>query len=163
LSDTLFRKADELSGASRSLLEWIRKNENGAFTGQAIRKRLRMAPRTLTRYLGELTAYGYVIQDRKKKHSAGYSYTLAGDAGQELPEAIARQVAQVIANVKAAATKPTPAAPVKRGPGRPRKVRVEEVGQSATVGQEEVGRPTQVDHSDLEQVGLSATEVQVRS
>lgn len=165
LSDTLFRKADELSGASRSLLEWIRKNENGAFTGQAIRKRLRMAPRTLTRYLGELTAYGYVIQDRGKKHSAGYSYTLAGDAGQELPEAIARQVAQVIERVKASATPQAAPVVVKRGPGRPRKnpiVKVEEVGQSATVGQEQVGRPTEVDHRDLEQVGLSATEVQVR-
>lgn len=166
LNDTLFRKADELSGACRSLLEWIRANVNGSFTAQAIRARLRMAPRTLSRYLGELTAYGHLTQDRKKKHSAGYSYTVASEAVNDLPEAIARQVATVIERVKeAAGTKvETPAeniaeaAPiVKRKRGRPRKS-AEAVGQSATVGQGEVGRPTEVDPSVLEQVGQSATE-----
>ena len=181
LSDTLFRKSDELSGTCRSLLEWIKANlpagagVKGSFTAQAIRKRLRMAPRTLNRHLAELTAYGYVVQDKKKKHSAGYLYTVASEQGNDLPEAIARQVAQVIERVRATAegeaieppVKVTEAAPVKRrGPGRPRKVRVEEgkeVGQSATVGQTEVGQPTAVDHSELEQVGQSATETQVRN
>lgn len=180
LNDTLFRKSDELSGACRSLLEWIRANVNGSFTAQGIRQRLRMAPRTLSRYLAELTAYGYLVQDKKKKHSAGYLYTVASEAGTDLPEAIARQVAIVMEKVNTAAGKkpvtpkaevPDPAtaggpAPVaKRRPGRPRKVKaieVEEVGQSATVGQSEVGQPTAVDHSGLEQVGQSATETQVR-
>lgn len=171
LSDTLFRKSDELSGACRSLLEWISANVNGSFTAQGIRQRLRMAPRTLNRYLAELTAYGYLVQDKKKKHSAGYLYTVTSDAGSDLPEAIARQVAQVIERVRAAAkreaiedTKATEPSPVaKRRPGRPRKVRVEEseeVGQSATVGQSEVGQPTAVDLSGLEQVGQSAPETQ---
>ena len=174
LSDTLFRKSDELSGACRSLLEWVSANVNGSFTAQGIRQRLRMAPRTLNRYLAELTAYGYLVQDKKKKHSAGYLYTVASDAGNDLPEAIARQVAQVIERVRAAAkreaiedTKATEPSPVaKRRPGRPRKVRVEEsegVGQSATVGQAEVGQPTAVDHSGLEQVGQSATEKEERN
>lgn len=173
LSDTLFRKSDELSGACRSLLEWISANVQGSFTAQSIRQRLRMAPRTLNRYLAELTAYGYLVQDKKKKHSAGYLYTVASEAGNDLPEAIARQVAHVIERVRAAAkgetikeAKAPEAAPVaKRRPGRPRKVRVEEseaVGQSARVGQSEVGQPTAVDHSGLEQVGQSATETQVR-
>lgn len=163
LNDTLFRKSDELSGACRSLLEWIRSNyvtPSGAeaFTAQAIRARLRMAPRTLSRYLGELTAYGHLVQDRKKKHSAGYSYTVASEAANDLPEAIARQVATVIERVKAAAGNVTEAAPtVKRRRGRPRK-EVEEVGQSARVGHGEVGRPTEVEPSVLDQVGQSATE-----
>ena len=171
LSDTLFRKSDELSGACRSLLEWISANVQGSFTAQGIRQRLRMAPRTLNRYLAELTAYGYLVQDKKKKHSAGYLYTVASEAGNDLPEAIALQVAQVIERVRAAAkgeaieeAKATEAAPVaKRRPGRPRKVRMDEgekVGQSATVGQSEVGQPTAVDHSGLEQVGQSAPETQ---
>ena len=181
LSDTLFRKSDELSGTCRSLLDWIRANEKGSFTAQAIRKRLRMAPRTLNRHLGELTAYGYVSQDKKKKHSAGYLYTVASDAGNDLPKVIAEQIAQVMDRVKAAAgtqtvpavAKSVVAAPVlkpatagRRGPGRPRKVKaieVEEVGQSATVGQSEVGQPTAVDHSELEQVGQSATEKEERN
>lgn len=183
LSDTLFRKADELSGASRSLLEWIRSNcGSEAFTAQAVRARLRMAPRTLSRYLGELTAYGHLVQDKKKKHSAGYSYTVASTGTEDLPEAIARQVAQVIERVRACAEQGrseaagtkveapaenvTEAAPVaKRKPGRPRKVRVDEgkrVGQSATVGQEIIGRPTEVDPSVLGQVGQSATEKEQR-
>ena len=181
LSDTLFRKSDELSGTCRSLLDWIRANVKGSFTAQAIRKRLRMAPRTLNRHLGELTAYGYVSQDKKKKHSAGYLYTVASDQGNDLPKVIAEQIAQVMEKVKAAAgkevikpaVKVTEAAPVlkpatagRRGPGRPRKVKaieVEEVGQSATVGQAEVGQPTAVDHSGLEQVGQSATEKEERN
>lgn len=175
LNDTLFRKSDELSGACRSLLEWIRTNVKGSFTAQAVRKRLRMAPRTLNRHLGELTAYGYVSQDKKKKHSAGYLYTVASDTGNDLPKVIAEQIAQVMEKVQAAAgsvaikpaVKVTEAAPVgKRGPGRPRKVRVEEakeVGQSATVGQAESGRPTAVDPSELEQVGQSATEKEERN
>jgi predicted transcriptional regulator len=175
LRDTLFRKSDELSGACRSLLEWIRANEKGSFTAQAIRKRLRMAPRTLSRHLAELTAYGYVTQDKKKKHSAGYLYTVASDQANDLPEVIAKQIAQVMEKVKAAAgsevikpaVKVTEAAPVKRrGPGRPRKVVAvegEKVGQSATVGQTEVGQPTAVDHSELEQVGQSATETEERN
>ncbi len=172
LSDTLFRKSDELSGACRSLLEWISANVHGSFTAQSIRQRLRMAPRTLNRYLAELTAYGYLVQDKKKKHSAGYLYTVASDAGNDLPEAIARQVAIVMEKVNTAAGRkpvtakaevPDPAPVAKRRPGRPRKVRVEEsegVGQSATVGQEQVGRPTAVDLSGLEQVGQSAPETQ---
>lgn len=183
LGDTLFRKADELSGACRSLLEWISASEKGSFTSQAIRKRLRMAPRTLNRYLSELTAYGYLVQDKKKKHT-GYVYTVASDAMNDLPKAIAKQVDQVLEKVQEMAgdrtrnvkkkiekkaDKETPgestqATPVaKRRPGRPKKVKVEEVervGQSATVGQTEVGQLTAVDHSELEQVGQSAPERQ---
>ena len=62
-----------------------------------------MAPRTLNRHLGELTAYGYVSPDKKKKHSAGYLYTVASDAGNDLPKVIAEQIAQVMDRVKAAA------------------------------------------------------------
>lgn len=190
LSDTLFRKSDELSGACRSLLEWIRANlptgqagVTGSFTAQAIRKRLRMAPRTLNRYLGELTAYGYLTQDKKKKHSGGYLYTVAIEAGKDLPKVIAEQIAKVMEKVNAAAGKETVAteaksvetAPVlKRRPGRPKKVKaieVEEaspersrgVGQSATVGQWEVGRPTEVDPSELDEFGQSATKVEERT
>lgn len=176
LEDTLFRKADELSGACRGVLEWIRTNENGTFTAQGIRKRLRMAPRTLSRYLGELTAYGHVIPDKGKKHSAGYVYTMATDANSDLPKAIAQQIEQVMEKVKEAAAqrgapalsnaeviKPEATPVPKRGPGRPKKIaaiKAEEVGQSATVGQAEVGRPTAVDHSVLEVVGQAATERQ---
>jgi hypothetical protein len=163
LSDTLFRKADELSGACRATLEWIRSNEKGSFTAQAIRARLRMAPRTLSRYLGELTAYGYLVQDRKKKHSAGYVYTVASEAVNDLPEAIARQVAQVIGRVNAAASKPVEAPPI-AGNSRKRTTSARKgVGQSAKVGQEQVGRPTEVDPSMLEQVGQSATGKQKRN
>jgi DNA primase len=174
LSDTLFRKSDELSGTCRSLLDWIRANEKGSFTAQTIRKRLRMAPRTLNRHLAELTAYGYVVQDKKKKHSAGYLYTVASDQANDLPEVIAKQIAQVMEKVNEAAGRkpatpkaevPEPAPVLKRRPGRPRKVVAvegEEVGQSATVGQTEVGQPTAVDHSELEQVGQSATEKEER-
>ena len=177
LRDTLFRKADELSGASRSLLEWIATNEKGSFTAQDIRKRLRMAPRTLNRYLSELTAYGYLVQDRKKKHS-GYLYTVAGDALGDLPGAIAAQIDQVLEKVKNAAAEkgvivkeetrviePQAAPTEKRRRGRPRKnpIEIEQgVGQAATVGQKEVGQPSEVDLKELEEVGQTATEVQVR-
>ena len=178
LSDTLFRKSDELSGACRSLLEWIASNEKGSFTAQDIRKRLRMAPRTLNRYLMELTSYGYLVQDKKKKHSAGYVYTVASDAMGDLPAAINAQIDQVLEKVKNATGDPgviikeeakpidPQAAPIgKRRRGRPRKdpiMNAEGVGQSATVGQKEVGQPTEVDLKELEQVGQSATEKEER-
>ena len=145
MQETLFRKADELNGECRKLLTWIHANNKGTFTAKEIRKPLGYAPRTLLRYLDELSEYGYLDRNRQKKHSTGHVYALATSAINDLPKAIAEQVAQVMERVHGAAQKPVQVAPVvKRGPGRPRKVIAaprQEVSQSATVGQMEVGRP----------------------
>lgn len=178
LHETLFRKADELSGECRKLLTWIHANINGAFTAREIRKPLGHAPRTLLRYLDELTEYGYLDRNKQKKHSTGHIYTVATAGIDELPRSITDQVAQVIARVQAAHESKGQAKPVdqataapKRRPGRPRKViaPAQEVGQSATVGQDQVGGPGSAESptgtsvpEDRQAVGQPGGERQVR-
>ena len=133
LKETLFRKADELTGECRSTLEWIRANVNGSFTAHSIRKAIGLKPRTLRHYLHELADYGYLDRDTKKKHSTGHVYTLPKDAGAALPQSIEAHIAQVIANVKA-----------------------EGLGKLARVGNEGACQPTALIDSGKKQVGKTA-------
>ncbi len=133
LKETLFRKADELTGECRATLEWIRANVQGSFTAHSIRKAMALKPRTLRHYLHELADYGYLDRDTKKKHSTGHIYTLPKDAGAALPQSIEEHIAQVIANVKAA-----------------------QVGKLARVGNEAPCQPTGLIDSEKKQVGKTA-------
>jgi len=121
LSDTLFRKADELSGACRGFYDWLHawskanpKKAKG-FTNADIRKDLRIHPRTLNRYLGELCTFALVKVTGGNKHKSGYTYTLSGGTAQALRTSIDEQIARVIARVReAAANAPKPLPPAKR-------------------------------------------------
>lgn len=60
----LLRKSDELSGACRSFLEdlksWLKENKREEFTAKDIRRPMRIAYSTLTRYLRDLRQGGYL-------------------------------------------------------------------------------------------------------
>jgi len=110
LGDTLFRKADELSGACRSFYDWLdswtKKNTKRAkgFTGAEVRKDLRIHPRMLQRYLGELVTFGMVKITGGGKNRNGYTYTITGEHADALRERIHTSITQVIEQVKAAAS-----------------------------------------------------------
>ena len=80
LSDVLFRKSDELSGACRKFYDWVGSPDrqfNGAgFYASEVRQEIQIHPRTLHRYLSELTEYGRLQIIGGNKHKTGYQYTL---------------------------------------------------------------------------------------
>ena len=89
LEEVLMRKSDELSKATRSFYDRLRKwckarpSSGGTskvkdFQSRALRESLRMAPRTLNRYLAELKDYGLIEIVGGSKHRGGYEYTLRG-------------------------------------------------------------------------------------
>lgn len=78
LKEVLFRKSDELSGATRKFLETLKthlkENKLSSFTAKEIRKILRMNPSNLKRYLIELERYGYL--KGKGNRYKGYEYSI---------------------------------------------------------------------------------------
>lgn len=121
LRETLFRKSDELSGACRSFYEylktWITANKTGKdkrFFASEIRKQSRINPRTLNRYLQELTEYDRLMIAGGNKYKTGYQYTLNPLPKQEnLWQAIDSQIIEIMENVEAAHQKQTEAKPTK--------------------------------------------------
>lgn len=85
LRDVLFRKSDELSGACRKFYDWLqqwaRASKLEKFYGSGIRQQYQVHPRTLNRYLGELTEFGRLQITGGSKHKTGYEYRLTGYAG----------------------------------------------------------------------------------
>ncbi len=90
LKDVLLAKSDELvSRASRRfyerLKEWLGGENKSSFTTGEVRKGLRLAPRTVYRYLSELRSYGYVAIHGGNRYSGGLKYEL-GDGGSSYAE-----------------------------------------------------------------------------
>mgnify|MGYP001800299893 CR=1 FL=1 len=107
LRDVLFRKSDELSGACREFYEWLIQSERklniASFFGSEIRKERRINPRTLSRYLQELTAYGKLQITGGNKYKTGYQYSLA-EPTDNLQDSVDQQISKVLEQVKKAAT-----------------------------------------------------------
>lgn len=82
LQSVLFRKSDELSAPLRQFLDSLQQLLKGqpSFYGQDIRRPLRLAPRTLSRYLYELQQYGYLRICGGNKYRKGYEYQLTPGA-----------------------------------------------------------------------------------
>lgn len=110
MKDVLFRKADELSGASREFYEWVtseeRKftdpnlNKGKGFFARDVRAESRIHPRTLNRYLNELTEYGLLQVTGGNKNTTGYSYKLLPKQSiTELQQSITIQLNNVIQTV----------------------------------------------------------------
>ncbi len=104
LQDVLFRKSDELSGAAREFYQWLKQwnNENRKkqFYGSDIRQGNRIHPRTLSRYLQELTDYGLLQMTGGNKHKTGYSYKITLNRDYEtLQKSINEQIEKVIKNI----------------------------------------------------------------
>jgi len=80
LKNSLLRKADDLSTSARGFLCWLKKYLQEAktiqFTALDIRKAKTIHPRTLNRYLQELTLFHYVQITGGNKHRGGFIYKL---------------------------------------------------------------------------------------
>ncbi|MBN8703774.1 MAG: toprim domain-containing protein [Bacteroidetes bacterium] len=80
LKESLFRKSDELSAATRNFLESVKailqKEKKSSFYMQQIRLALHLHPRTTQRYLYELQQYGYLKIAGGNKYKKGYEYEL---------------------------------------------------------------------------------------
>jgi len=81
LKHSLFRRADDLSTTTRGFYNWLKKFLEEAkaheFTALDIRKAKRIHPRTLNRYLQELTLFHYLQIVGGNKHREGYRYKLS--------------------------------------------------------------------------------------
>lgn len=123
LTETLFRKSDELSGACRTFYDWLHawvkadgKRVKG-FTGGDVRRDLRIHPRMLQRYLLELVTFSLVRIMGGGRNRNGYTYALVGEHAEALRERIDASIAQVIERVRMAAITraqaPAPATPTR--------------------------------------------------
>jgi hypothetical protein len=104
LKDVLFRKSDELSGAAREfyqyLKQWNGQDKKKGFYASDIRQENRIHPRTLNRYLQELTDYGLLQITGGNRHRTGYSYKITPNRNYEtLQKSINEQLERVIKNV----------------------------------------------------------------
>lgn len=80
LTEVLFSKSDELTNASRRFFEQLKTylSEQGLerFSTSEIRRAFRMEPRTIQRYLRELSQYGYVRRVNSGKGRVGFDYRI---------------------------------------------------------------------------------------
>lgn len=80
LKNSLLRKVDELSTSARGFYNWLEKflleAKTKQFTALDIRKAKPIHPRTLNRYLQELTLFNYLQIAGGNKHRGGFIYKL---------------------------------------------------------------------------------------
>jgi len=105
LKNVLFRKSDELSGAAREFHQWLEiwdgQTGQKQFYASDIRKTNRIHPRTLNRYLQELTEYGLLQIAGGNRHRTGYAYRLYASKGfEKLQNSIEEQLEKVLENVR---------------------------------------------------------------
>jgi DNA primase len=102
LKESLFRKSDELNATLRNFLEELKalmKKENKkSFYANDMRKQLRIPPRTLARYLYELTQYGYLKITGGNKYKKGYEYEIV-QTQNNLQSNIENQIERVMQTI----------------------------------------------------------------
>jgi len=106
LRDVLFRKSDELSGACREFYEalknWTDKHKTTKFYGNKLREDQRIHPRTLNRYLHELTEFGRLQIIGGNKYKTGYEYEIMSLHNETLQDKIDQQIESVLNKLKQA-------------------------------------------------------------
>ncbi|MDR2684250.1 MAG: hypothetical protein LBB53_02565 [Prevotellaceae bacterium] len=106
LKNSLFRRADELSTNARGFYIWLReflkKAETTQFTALDVRKAKRIHPRTLNRYLQELTLFNYIQIAGGNKYREGYRYKITNfDEGNGLNNSIETALQSTLQKIKA--------------------------------------------------------------
>jgi len=124
LKNSLFRRADELSTSARGFYIWLQKflkeAQTNQFTALDVRKAKRIHPRTLNRYLQELTLFHYIQVIGGNKYREGYRYNITNlDETNGLNGSIEKALKKTIEAIKAEYNHPRPS----KG------------GESGTVGQ----------------------------
>ena len=106
LKEVLLAKSDELvSRACRDfyegLKEWLVKEDKSNFTAGGVRRGLRMAPRTVYRYLVELKQYGYVKEKGGNRYHGGLKYELGeGESYADLRESVGNVLDELLKKLK---------------------------------------------------------------
>ena len=105
LKNSLFRRADELSSAVRGFYNWLKKHlteaKTNQFTALDIRKAKRIHPRTLNRYLQELTLFQYIQVSGGNKYRGGYQYKITNlDQDNGLNISIENALKQTLETIK---------------------------------------------------------------
>ena len=101
LKNSLFRRADELSTNARGFYNWLsaflKKAETTQFTALDIRKEKRIHPRTLNRYLQELTLFQYIQVAGGNKYREGYKYKITNiDSANTLNNSIEKALQKTL-------------------------------------------------------------------
>ena len=105
LKNSLFRRADELSTTARGFYNWLKKYlteaQTNQFTALDVRKAKRIHPRTLNRYLQELTLFNYIQVTGGNKYREGYKYKITNlDEDNGLNISIENALKQTLENIK---------------------------------------------------------------
>ena len=105
LKNSLFRRADELSTATRGFYNWLKnflsEAKTAQFTALDIRKAKRVHPRTLSRYLQELTLFHYIQVSGGNKYRGGYQYKITNlDQDKGLSISIENALKQTLEIIK---------------------------------------------------------------
>jgi DNA primase len=81
LKDVLFSKSDELSKSTREFFErlkaYTQAQQLASFKTQDIRKVFRMEPRSIQRYMRELSQYSYIKRINGGKGRTGFEYSIS--------------------------------------------------------------------------------------
>ena len=105
MKDVLFSKSDELTKATREFLEklkeYIKQKQLVSFKTQDIRKAFRMEPRTIQRYVKELSQYGYIKRINGQKGRTGFEYNIVdAEEYSKLQTAIDGHIEEVLKSVR---------------------------------------------------------------
>jgi DNA primase catalytic core len=105
LKDVLFSKSDELTKATREffekLKEYTKQNQLTSFKTQDIRKLYRMEPRTIQRYMKELSQYSYIKRINGQKGRAGFEYSVTDtEEFTRIKTAIGAHIEEVLKSIK---------------------------------------------------------------
>ena len=105
MKDVLFSKSDELTKATREffekLKEYVKEKQLVSFKTQDIRKAFRMEPRTIQRYVKELSQYGYIKRISGQKGRIGFEYTIVdAEEYNKLQTAIDGHIEEVLKSVR---------------------------------------------------------------
>jgi len=113
LKNCLFRRADELSATARGFYVWLQKfvkeAQTNQFTALDIRKAKRIHPRTLNRYLQELTLFHYIQVTGGNKHREGYRYKITDlNEDNTLNKNIENALNKTLETIRKASPQPPP-------------------------------------------------------
>jgi predicted transcriptional regulator len=101
----LFAKSDELTKAGREFFERLKdhtkENRLTSFKTYDIRKLFRMEPRTIQRYMKELSQYGHVKRVNGQKGRIGFEYSITDtEEFGKLKTAIDGHLAEILEKIK---------------------------------------------------------------
>lgn len=105
LKEVLFSKSDELAKATRNFLEQLKQYavnyQLSSFKIQDIRRAFRLPPRSIQRYMKELSQYGYIKKIGGQARRVGYEYSITDTQEYEqLQSAVGNHLESILLQVK---------------------------------------------------------------